>query len=46
MLREKALRKKKSSAVCFSFDWNSEQGSEGVLFTFELPSDAYSLQGS
>lgn len=45
MLREKALRKKKSS-VCFSLDWNSKQGSEGVLFTFELPSDAYNLQDS
>lgn len=41
----KALREKKSS-VGFSFDWNSEQGSEDVLFTFELPSDAYNLQGS
>lgn len=45
MLREKALREKKSS-VGFSFDWNSEQGSEDVLFNFELPSDAYNLQGS
>ena len=45
MLREKALRKKKSS-VWFSFDWNTEQGSEGVLFTFEWPSDAYNLQDS
>lgn len=45
MSREKALPEKKSS-VGFSFDWNSEQGSEDVLFNFELPSDAYNLQGS